>query len=237
MSEKEWPTLGFSVKGNRREIKATRGEIYEAYTDDQIIELVDRRAIAAKDARIAELDEVLSDIVKLLAVDKKGAYTSQPVRKILDWSARAELAIAAKPARQVGGDVVKEAFEEGFSEGNRQTDDRYHWKGYQRELAESWEASEAKKAALDPSAVVVVMPERKPDLEAMTDHWRENYRAGEADGYNEALDEVARLNRRAIPAGLLERAADMLVNSTHYNPSAVNVAANELRALLGKEAK
>ena len=80
----------------------------------------------------------------------------------------------------------------------------------------------AHPAALAPAAVV--MPERR----------REQYDYGdlpdgekyETYGYNTALDEVARLNRRAIPEGLMERICD--------NNFFGNAAIDELRALLGK---
>lgn len=66
--------------------------------------------------------------------------------------------------------------------------------------------------------VLVVMPEKKES------------RQFDPAGWNAALDEVARLNRRAIPVGLLEK----LAHCTEPD-CCIAHARGELRALIGKD--
>lgn len=119
----------------------------------------------------------------------------------------------AQPARQVGGGE-REQFEQWCSEEmGVPAGDVIGAEG--DDLWAAWQA----RAALAPAAVV--MPERITDTSTEAKY---------AKGWNAALNEVARLNRRAIPVGLLEQMA----NCTEPD-CCIAYERGELRALLGKD--
>lgn len=62
------------------------------------------------------------------------------------------------PAAQPQGVLVslKEAYEEGFSDGSRAGDDQYNWKGFRDELAKAWPVSDACKLYAEQPAPVAV---------------------------------------------------------------------------------
>lgn len=65
---------------------------------------------------------------------------------------------APKPAAQPQGEPValKEAYEEGFSDGSRAGDDQYNWEGFRDELAKAWPVSDACKLYAEQPAPVAV---------------------------------------------------------------------------------
>lgn len=90
------------------------------------------------------------------------------------------------------------------------------------------------RAALAPAAVAVVMPERKeyPSRATYPDSREFDAACLEVHVWNTLLDKVTRLNRRAIPVGLLESVLIELESGMLCNPDPADIA--ELRALLGK---
>lgn len=98
---------------------------------------------------------------------------------------------APKPAAQPQGEPValKEAYEEGFSDGSRAGDDQYNWEGFRDELAKAWPVSDACKLyAEQPAPVAVVMPAE--DTRRTSTGGDEAYQ----NGWNACLDELRRLN-------------------------------------------
>lgn len=97
-----------------------------------------------------------------------------------------------KQAAQPQGDpvAIKEAYEEGFSDGSRAGDDQYSWEGFRDELAKSWPVSDACKLYAEQGApVAVVLPLRKtygPKTSTKD--------SVIAHGWNACLDELKRLN-------------------------------------------
>lgn len=61
------------------------------------------------------------------------------------------------PAAQSHGEpvAIKEAYEEGFSDGSRAGDDQCNWQGFRDELAKCWPASEAYKLYAEHPAPVI----------------------------------------------------------------------------------
>lgn len=181
------------------------------------------RIVEAKDAEIARLKELAHETGETVSRLLHGK------NRLLDANAQLSEQIAelrAQPASQVGDE--REAFEahmrsgvfheDGWFERNSSEPDKYRNQGMQADW-ELWQA----RAALAPAAVAVVMPERKSES-APPPFER---------GYNAALDEVARLNRRAIPAAELEQIAAKIDNLEAASGFACGIG-DELRALLGK---
>lgn len=203
------------------------------------------RIVAAKDAEIArlrELHENAHSAAKTLMAEKatlmeQAAHwleVNAPSGGCIETNIADELRaeaeqLRAQPSRQVGGDAKPVAWRVSTNgewqyftsrEAAQRERDEYEEYGKDDPDMEHEEAQPLYRAALAPAAVV--MPERKP---IEYGKWRP---VGVYEGFNAALDEVARLNRRAIPVELLERALYHLELSYGDMPTI-----RELRALLG----
>ena len=209
-------------------------------------------AIAAKDAEIAQLrrDLKLSHAAYEQCEREITELRAQPARQIpvhglADAPSQVEAAIVAirdlwdedecppypvvakairrllpaQPARQVGGDEREAAIAQFALTLPMTSESAAGGNTYDQELRRYYLLGWDDRAALAPAAVV--MPEK-----LAADSWGGKYE----HGYNFALDVVARLNRRVIPVGLLEK----LAHCTDPD-CCIAHARGELRALLGKE--
>lgn len=159
-----------------------------------------------------------------------------------------EAANEAQPARQMGGyslsmsdylRMANEAFGRVVDHdllGNPITDYDVLLRGAYGPAVRRLVELAVSCAALAPAAVACVLPDRKDTVPPHGAEVALRDLSNERKGWNAALDEVTRLNRRAIPVELLKKQYDRIdyaaaMNDTH----AVKALTNELRALLGKD--
>lgn len=210
------------------------------YTEPLMAIAQHSRIVAAKDAEIAEWKlrcQYNADTAHDVAVERDELRAA--LLKVSQDGDKLRAELQAQPARQVGGDE-REAFEAAMGEsvyfspeGFQHNSGVWVYIDYTTDVA--WMAWR-RRASLAPTAVV--MPEHR-ETERLSER-----AVLQAIAWNEAIDEVARLNRNPIPVELLKRAADQLEyhmcsgckEETCCMPDTRDVL-NELRALLGKESE
>ena len=177
----------------------------EAIPDEPLMTVAQHsRIVAAKDAEIAKFKEANREL---------GESNARRRNKIVELMQKLD----AQPASQVGGDERATAIAQFAETLPMTSESAAGGNTYDQELRRYYLLGWEDRAALAPAAVV--MPERE--------EWSDL----RAQGYNNALDRVARLNRRAIPLELLERIAERKGQAC----GALMDYVEELRALLGKE--
>lgn len=109
--------------------------------------------LALLDAPAAEADPIVGVLKRCLSEGVQPTFSGGDLKHLIRL-------LESKPAAQPHGEpvAIKEAYEEGFSDGSRAGDDQCNWQGFRDELAKCWPASEAYKLYAEQPAPVSVAP-------------------------------------------------------------------------------